>query len=286
MSRRSAGLQFDQVHYWSEVKLDIIRDYAAAYSKILNAQGNLYHAYVDGFSGPGVCVSRTSGDWIPGSPLNALSIRPKFKRFFLMDLDGDKVAHLRALVEAEMAADPSLDIHLEEGDCNQILLKRVFPQLSYTDYWRALCVLDPYGLDLDWQVIKAAGDLGTVEIFLNFPTMAMNREALWTDTSAVDPGSVSRMTAFWGDDSWRRAAYVPQLDLFGGESLQKTGNEPVVAAFRERLKKVAGFKYVPEPMPMRNSTKSVIYYLFFASPKEVAADIVVDIFNKYRSRAG
>ena len=28
-------LQFDEIGYWSEVKLDIVRKYAAAYSKIL-----------------------------------------------------------------------------------------------------------------------------------------------------------------------------------------------------------------------------------------------------------
>jgi three-Cys-motif partner protein len=56
-----------------------------------------------------------------------------------------------------------------------------------------------------------------------------------------------------------------------------------VAAFRDRLKTVAGFKYVPDPMPMRNSKGAVIYYLFFASPNRSGGKIVQDIFNKYRS---
>jgi hypothetical protein len=34
-------------------------------------------------------------------------------------------------------------------------------------------------------------------------------------------------------------------------------------------------------MPMRNSVHAVVYYLFFASPKAVAAGIVEDIFKKY-----
>ena len=32
--------KFDEIGYWSELKLEIIRDYAAAYSKILAAQNN------------------------------------------------------------------------------------------------------------------------------------------------------------------------------------------------------------------------------------------------------
>ena len=44
------------------------------------------------------------------------------------------------------------------------------------------------------------------------------------------------------------------------------------------------FKNVPEPIPMRNSTGATVYYLFFASAKAVAQNIVSDIFNKYRDR--
>jgi len=47
------------------------------------------------------------------------------------------------------------------------------------------------------------------------------------------------------------------------------------------LKKVAGFGFVPEPLPMRNSRKAIVYYLFFASRKAVAEKIITDIFGKY-----
>ncbi len=39
-------------------------------------------------------------------------------------------------------------------------------------------------------------------------------------------------------------------------------------------------------MPMKTKTKSVIYYLYFASQKPVASGIVDSIFNKYRKRQG
>jgi hypothetical protein len=47
------------------------------------------------------------------------------------------------------------------------------------------------------------------------------------------------------------------------------------------LNKVAGFGFVPDPLPMRNSKNAVVYYLFFASPKAVADKIIRDIFRKY-----
>jgi hypothetical protein len=48
------------------------------------------------------------------------------------------------------------------------------------------------------------------------------------------------------------------------------------------LKKVAGFKPVPEPLPMKNSNNAVVYYLFFASHKDVAQKIIDDIFERFR----
>ena len=59
-------------------------------------------------------------------------------------------------------------------------------------------------------------------------------------------------------------------------------NERFAEAFRQRLIKKAGFKYVPKPMPMKTKTNAVIYYLYFASQKPAALGIVNDIFNKYR----
>jgi len=89
--------KFDEIGYWSELKLEIIRDYAAAYSKILAAQNNprLYHVYIDAFAGAGVHVSRATGDFVPGSPLNALLVRPPFREHFLIDVDARRIGSLR-----------------------------------------------------------------------------------------------------------------------------------------------------------------------------------------------
>jgi protein gp37 len=59
------------------------------------------------------------------------------------------------------------------------------------------------------------------------------------------------MTAFWGDETWRDAAY--DKDLFGLPV--KGGISNIVHAFKDRLVKVAGFAYVSEPMPMRITTQ-------------------------------
>jgi hypothetical protein len=59
--------KFDEIGYWSEVKLDILREYAAACSAILAKQQGLYHVYIDGFAGAGIHVRKATGDLPPRS---------------------------------------------------------------------------------------------------------------------------------------------------------------------------------------------------------------------------
>lgn len=279
MSRKGRDSAFDEIGYWSEIKLDIIKEYAAAYSRIMAAQAapSFSHLYIDGFCGGGFHLSREKGDFVLGSPLNALKVDPPFKEYFLIDLDGGKISELRDIV----GDDPR--VHLFEGDCNRILVEEVFPRVRYDEFKRALCLLDPYKLDLDWKVIEMAGKSRAIEIFLNFPTMDMNRSVLWGYSEGVSRTNIHRMNRFWGDSTWKSAAYEPTL-LEGIETKRDYGQ--IVNAFRKRLKEKAGFRFVPRPLPMRNQKQSIVYYLFFASPNRVGEKIVEDVFKKYQDRRG
>lgn len=267
--------QFDQIGVWSEIKLEILKEYAAAYSKILAAQTKprFFHVYIDAFAGAGLHLARATNELVPGSPLNALHIDPPFREYHLIDIKPEKLENLRAMVGARD------DVFIYEGDCNHILLEKVFPRVQFRDYRRGLCILDPYGLHLNWDVMFRAGQMKTLDMFLNFPVADMNRDVLWRNPDRVDPVQARRMNAFWGDETWRTIAYPPK-GLF--DIPEKESNDFVAEAFRQRLNAVAGFKNVPKPIPMRNSTGAVVYYLFFASQVEVAEGIVLDIFDKYR----
>ena len=201
----------EKVGPWSEVKQDILKTYATVYSRILSAQSQprLHHVYIDAFAGSGVHLSRQSGQLIRGSPLNALDVNPPFRDYHFIDLDGDKVERLHELVGERS------DVHLYHGDSNNLLINEVFPQVDYKDYRRGLCLFDPYGMQLEWDVIEAAAKLGTLDIFINFPTMDMNRSVLRKDPEAkVSEKNLQRMNAFWGDESWKGAAYSTERGLF------------------------------------------------------------------------
>jgi three-Cys-motif partner protein len=272
-------VEYSEIGVWSEAKLAIVRKYAKAYSTILSKQEKLTHVYIDAFAGPGIHRAKLSGRFVTGSPLNALSVEPPFSEYHFIDLDNERVRALE-----DFAADHG-GVHLYHGDANSVLIEDIYPHLSYTSYGRALCLLDPYGLQLNWEVIKRAGELGTVEIFLNFPIHDMNRNVLIKDPSKMDPRQVQRMDDFWGDNSWRDVAYATTDNLFGYEEKICT-NDSLAEAFRKRLLEAAGFAYIPEPVYMRNSNSAGLYHLFFAAQRPVAANIVGEIFDSYRAGIG
>jgi three-Cys-motif partner protein len=175
-------------------------------------------------------------------------------------------------------------VFIYSADCNEVLLQKVFPRAKYNDYRRALCLLDPYNIDITWEVIETAGRMGSVEVFLNLMIMDVNRNALRRNPDKSIQSKVEQLTRLWGDETWKEAAYDSSGNLFGDP--EKVSNEQFEAAFRKRLQEKAGFRFVSKPMPMKTKSNSVIYYLYFASQKPVAANIVDDIFNKYRKRQG
>ncbi len=274
--------RFDEVGDWSVLKLNTIEQYGSAYARAFNVRGRqLKKYYIDGFSGAGVHVVKRTRQQIEGSPARALKIEPPFDGFYFIDVNKDKTAYLQKLCEGRT------DVQIVNDDANSYL-RTLLPTIQFHLYNRALCVLDPYGLHLDWEVIELAGKSKAVDMFLNFPVMDMNRNAVWRNPDKVPQDGIERMSRFWGDESWKQVAYVRsrQANLFSEPDDEKQSNSAIVAAFRERLNKVAGFEFVPEPMPMINSRNAVVYYLFFASPKPVAQNIITHIFKAHRRQEG
>jgi three-Cys-motif partner protein len=269
--------EFDEIGVWSELKLEIVEKYGSAYTKAFKETSSLKKYYIDGFSGPGAHVSKKDHVMVEGSPARALRVSPPFDGYYFIDLNRKKTDYLRSICGNRD------DVHIYTADCSEILTKELLPNIQYKNYNRALCLLDPYGLHLDWEVMMQAGQSKAVDMFLNFPVMDINRNAIWKDPDKVPASGLERMNKFWGDDSWKQAAYAEsaQGGLFRRDMV-KQSNQQIVDAFRKRLKEVAGFGFVPEPLPMKNSTNAIVYYLFLASQKSVAEKIITDIFKRYR----
>ncbi len=274
------NFQFDEIGRWSELKLEIVEKYGAAYTTAFAGERGrgLKKYYIDAFSGAGVHLSKETGRQVEGSPARALKVRPPFDRFYFIDLNPEKTAYLSTLCDGRR------DVEIITDDASSYLTQKLLPTIQYEKFNRALCLLDPYGLHLDWEVMRRAGQSRAIDMFLNFPVMDMNRNAVWRNPERAPQDGLERISRFWGDETWKRAAYAdsPQYKLFSAPDRIKQDNDTIVSAFRKRLKEVAGFSFVPEPLPMKNTNNAVVYYLFFASPKPVAQQIIEAIFSRYR----
>jgi three-Cys-motif partner protein len=259
---------------WSELKIRLISGYAGAYSRII-AKYRFKSIYIDGFAGPGLHISKKSGTFISGTPLKILEIMPRFSEYHFVDMNPEKLREL-----CKQVGDRP-DVHVHAGDCNEILLRDILPGMRYNTFRKGLLFLDPYGMHLDWQVLETAGKLRTIDLVLNFPIADMNRNALWRDPTKVKAAASKRMTRFWGDESWREAAYAVERGLFD-DALVKLDNDAVVEAFRDRLSRVAGFPFVSKALPMRIPEGAIVYYLIGASPKKVGTDIIDEMFDRTR----
>jgi len=271
-------IELDEVGPWSEVKLEIIEKYVAAYSTVLAKQPDLKHIYVDAFAGAGVVRSRETGEIIRGSPLLAQSVVPRFHEYHFIDLNPDRVDSL----QKQMQAYP--DTYVHPGDCNAVLMDEILPRCRWKDFRRALWLLDPYGLHYRWPVVEAAGRERSIELLLNFPIMDINRTVGLRKAAEISENAKARMTAFWGDESWERVVHNVEDSLFT-EYPHKAEGDRIVGAYCDRLKTVAGFRYVPEPLLFTvPASNAPLYYIVFASNNQTGGRIAGQILKRYRRK--
>ncbi|MGH8246870.1 MAG: three-Cys-motif partner protein TcmP [Gammaproteobacteria bacterium] len=141
----------DVIGPWTEVNLDILGEYASPYSKIVGKR--FRHSYIDAYAAGGSHISRTTREVVPGSTRLALSTVPPFYDYHFIDTDPARVRQLRQFCAGRS------NVHVHQGDCNEILIRDIFPLMRYKHRRRALCLLDPYNIDLSWRVVATAGQM-------------------------------------------------------------------------------------------------------------------------------
>lgn len=275
----------DEVGPWTEVKVQIVREYALLFQKVIQTQPLFKSVYMDGFAGTGLLVSEIRRDIIDGTASEIMNVQPPFHEYHFIEFDPEKVQVLRRSLGVMDDSDELVRVH--RGDCNTILLEKLLPTMKWESFRKGLLFLDPYGLEVDWRVVEAAGRSRCVDLLVNFPIMGMNRSVL-RDPSKEAPTQeqVERMNRFWGDETWRAAAFEQPRDLWGDPMplRKKQGNEPIVQAYIKRLHEVAGFEYVSKPLAMRNSNNAPVYYLIGASAATQGVKLFNGVFKRWRKK--
>jgi three-Cys-motif partner protein len=276
---------------WTEEKLRRIQKYLSAYTTALSNQP-FRTTYIDAFAGTGyrqmrqeqtpleqMLVDLTEQDaqaFLQGSVQIALQTTPKFSKYIFIERDERRFTELQRLIKDEFPA-LGADVDLVNDDCNVYL-----QELCRSHNWkwdRAVLFLDPFGMQVEWQTIKAIASTQAIDLWLLFPLgVAVNR--LLRRDGQIDETLKKKLDTLFGTTDWFNAFY--QLEtaqtLFGEEArLRKVVNlEQIGQYFVARLKTV--FPGVAEePLPLYNSRNNPLYLLCFAAGNPRGASLAVKI---------
>jgi three-Cys-motif partner protein len=295
---------------WTEEKLERIRKYLEAYTKIFTVnKGAAYYItyYVDAFAGTGYRDVKIEKDAVKeslyvnemdiealesdamslqkGSARVALEIPSPFNHYVFIEKKSDYIEALNQLKHDF----PERNIEILRGEANKVLqdwLKKVNWKSS-----RAVVFLDPYGMDVDWQTIEAIAATKAIDLWILFPlAQAVNR--LLTKANLPNDSWSQKLTRFFGTDSWREAFYqkksidTPLFGEFETDYKKDADFDDISQFFVQRLQTVFD-KVAPNPLPLFNSKGSPLFLLCFAAsnPKGsgTAVKIAGEILGKTRT---
>jgi len=273
----------------TEDKLARLRAYLPAFTTALRRQGFVL-IYIDAFAGSGKrteelpALPLLGGNDaepqtvdVPGSARLAIEATPPFHRFVLIENHPKRYAALHRL-RAEF---PQREIECHKGDAN--LLVR---ELCRTTPWRrakgirGVIFLDPYGMEVEWETVKAIAQTEALDVWYLFPLMGIYRQAA-KNAVAIDDKKRALITRVLGTDEWEDAWYdtpVGQKDMFDRHqtAIRMVNVDTIESYVKSRLESV--FKgAVLEPFRTHTKKGAPLASLFFAVSNPRAVKVATNI---------
>lgn len=262
---------------WTIEKLTIIDDYLQFYVNALSKQ-KVQLVYIDAFAGSGK-TKLPDGKEIDGSAL--ISLKYDFDKYYFIELNDDRA---KCLVNEINSRFPTKKhkVTVITGDSNKELGKVL---QNLTVYQRCVMFLDPYAMELNWNILEIAKLKNVIDIWYLFPLNALTRN-LYKKLTMLD-ATKGKISQILGTDEWEQKLYheSAQQSIFDDEPLVRVDFDSLVDYVKNRLSD--NFPYVsPKSRMLKNSNNSPMFILFFImtnnSKKAIGLDskVVNDIFNK------
>lgn len=262
---------------WTKEKLTIIDDYLQFYVNALSKQ-KVQLIYIDAFAGSGK-TELQSGETIDGSAL--ISLKYNFDKYYFIELDEERSRCLNEEINTRFHEKKD-KVKVITGDSNSEL-KKLFRSL--TVYQRGVMFLDPYAMELEWDVLETAKQTNILDIWYLFPLNALTRNLYKKMSMPI--ATKNKVTQILGTNEWEKELYhqSAQLSIFGDEPLERVNFDRLVDFVRQRL--INSFPYVsPQSRMLKNSNNSPMFILFFMMTNKsgkaigLGSKVVTDIFNK------
>jgi three-Cys-motif partner protein len=256
----------------TELKLWMVEAYLRFFTKALRGKfSELW--YYDAFAGTGERTERVAargGDLISepvepsvtrrrGSAKIAIDVEPPFDRLIFVEKRRRAVAALNQL----RAKFPDRKIDVIAGDANE----EIKAGLARTNWrtTRAVMFLDPYGMTVDWDTLKAIAATQAIDVWYLFSLSGLYRQAA-RSADAIDGTKRAAITRNLGTDQWEKELYAPPAQgtlLDDPVQLQRTADVRGLENYvRARLQTIFAAVLPPQALPIE--TRPQRFSLFFA----------------------
>jgi three-Cys-motif partner protein len=278
---------------WTDKKLENLKKYLSAYTKIFttNPRAKFYKTiYIDAFAGTGYRKGKDDEadllllpffdeievqEFYDGSAKIALQNSPRFNKYIFIEQEKERIESLNEL-KSEF---PALvkDILIQNEDANKYLLK-ICKKVDWKKF-RAVVFLDPYGMQVEWDTIKALATTKAIDVWILFPLgVAVNR--LLRKNGVINSKIKERLDKIFGSNDWVSEFYIEEEmeSLFGAEQrIKKIGDFNKISKYFTRRLKTIFAGVADNPLPLFNSRNNPLYLLCFAAANERGAKAALNI---------
>jgi three-Cys-motif partner protein len=274
---------------WTENKIEILVEYANAYLKIMNSYATRYNwklLYFDGFAGSGFIKkgNQENQKMIVGAAKRILELsEPRtFDKYYFVEKESDNVELLKSNTKDIF---PEKEIYIVNTDCNEkIKSLSEFLISKQGKNHKTLAYIDPCGMQLNWESLKALEKL-SVDVWILIPTgMGVNR--LLKNDGKISDAWLAKLEIFLGMEKKEILDCFyneRKISTLFGEDIITTKEDKAIEKsadlYKERLNKL--FKYVSTPYILKNNSNSTMFHFLMASNNQHAVNIANDIVTKY-----
>jgi len=265
------GLIMRESGDYAKDKLRILNGYISRF--ITSMRNKPWRAlyYIDLQAGPGKNIFEPSHEIMLGSPLIAVTAKYPFTQYRFVELGREECDALKERISASERKDT---VRIFQGDCNNEV-DHIVAEIQQLDRQRIegkystlnLAFLDPEGLEIQWKTVEKLGQIGRMDLIINFSTSGFTRNA----KQLIGKTETTRLDNFFGTQEWKEI-YRQVVDK---------DNTVIRRAMLDFYKKrLSSLGYIidyereiaPSEQVFRNRRNAQIYTLIFASKHPLGND--------------
>lgn len=278
---------------WTLKKVEIFMNYLPKYltifhSRITKKGENWKLIYFDAFAGSGAVLKENEQELIESVAVKVLEIElpRRFDMYYLVEKDTKKAYTLKQKLHKEYSTIKN-QIYIADSDANE-KIEGLANYMRKNRNYAALAFIDPFGLQVEWKIIKNLKGLH-LDMWILLPT-GIGIGRLLKKDGKIEESWLSKIEYSLGlskeeieKEFYQKSEQVPLFQSEESDLVKKRNAiNKIVEMYKLKLKEI--FNEVSEPFVMKNSKNSPMYHFIFCSNNSSAVKIANYIVKKMNYR--